>query len=71
MSGRRSKHIFRFIAGIAFGFGFGNAAWSIQVENWWSLVVLATGALIYLAIRIVSLQRKMSSIPSFTDHMST
>lgn len=63
LSGNRIiRNLGRVVAGIAFGFGLGGGYWALVNGNWLAVAVLIAGAGMYLAVRILSVQRKLKNV---------
>ena len=55
---RRINFFFRFIAGIALGFGFGGLLWALDTQNTGAILVLLFSAGTYTAIKYHSMREK-------------
>lgn len=53
------QNFFRFVAGIALGFGLGGMYWAAVNNQWGMVFLLASGGGIYLLLRILSMKRRI------------
>jgi len=55
------QNFFRFIAGIALGFGLGGIYWAILYQQWYMVILLISGAGAYLLFKAQSIKHKLES----------
>ena len=55
------QNFFRFIAGIALGFGLGGGYWAIVNGLWGAVILLVSGASVYALIKVKSMKCKLES----------
>ena len=53
------QNFFRFVAGIALGFGLGGMYWAAVNNQWGMVFLLVSGGGIYLLLRILSMKRRI------------
>jgi hypothetical protein len=53
------QNFFRFIAGIALGFGLGGVYWAVINGQWFMVILLIIGAGLYALLKVQSMKRKL------------
>jgi len=57
---RYLNFLFRFIAGVALGFGLGGFLWAITSRDMLGIIVIIAGGSVYAMIKYFSMRRKLS-----------
>jgi len=57
---RYLNFFFRFIAGIALGFGLGGFLWAIRYHDMTGIIIVIAGGCVYAMIKYFSMQKKLS-----------
>jgi hypothetical protein len=55
------QNFFRLVAGIALGFGIGGGYWAVVNEQWFLVLVLASGACVYTLMKALSMKRHLEN----------
>ena len=55
------QHLCRVLAGIALGFGLGGGYWAITNGQWFAVLLLISGAGIYIILKAYSIKTKITS----------
>ena len=55
------QHLCRVLAGIALGFGLGGGYWAITNGQWFAVLLLISGAGIYILLKAYSIKTKITS----------
>lgn len=55
------QNFFRFIAGIALGFGLGGGYWAIINGQWFMVLLLIIGTVLYSLLKVLSMKRKLEN----------
>jgi hypothetical protein len=56
------QHLCKVVAGIALGFGLGGGYWAFMNREWFAILILIPGAVIYLILRVHSVKRKLKNV---------